>query len=489
MDAIKWKPIEDLPNDLVRTESNGLSGISAIWIEQSEKLKKSQSVARFNQQLKREWAIETGIIENLYSIDRGITQVLIEKGIHSSLIPHGSTDKPIDLVVSIITDQHETLDFLFDHVANRRALSTAFIKEIHALLTRNQRSISAIDQLGHNLETPLIKGDWKKLPNNPKRPDGAIHEYCPPEQVASEMDRLLSMHLTHQELTISPEIQAAWLHHRFTQIHPFQDGNGRVARCLTSMIFIKAKWFPLVVHRDLRSEYIDSCERADQGDLHPLIALFTKIQKKSFIKALSLSETVLTQESKTHFVIDAAVHQILSRIKVKEKERENAFLISMDLERETYEKLTSVCNELKNKFNKIASDYYASVEKSDEINRHWFRKQIIEMANKLNYFADTRTYAKWVRLKIIEERRSEIVISFHSLGVNFLGVIAGSAFIEYRDKDEDDAKSATIDGPYPIAEDIFQFSYNENESDIRKRYREWLDQTIVTGLDQWRRQL
>jgi len=22
-----------------------------------------------------------------------------------------------------------------------------------------------------------------------------------------------------------PEIEAAWLHHRFTQIHPFQDGN------------------------------------------------------------------------------------------------------------------------------------------------------------------------------------------------------------------------------------------------------------------------
>ena len=33
------------------------------------------------------------------------------------------------------------------------------------------------------------------------------------------------------------EIEATWLHHRFTQIHPFQDGNGRVARALASLVF------------------------------------------------------------------------------------------------------------------------------------------------------------------------------------------------------------------------------------------------------------
>ena len=46
------------------------------------------------------------------------------------------------------------------------------------------------------------------------------------------------------------EVEAAWLHHRFTQIHPYQDGNGRVARALASLLFIKAGWFPVVVTRD-----------------------------------------------------------------------------------------------------------------------------------------------------------------------------------------------------------------------------------------------
>lgn len=55
------------------------------------------------------------------------------------------------------------------------------------------------------------------------------------------------------EMEVSPEVEAAWLHHRFTQIHPFQDGNGRIARLLASLVFIKAGWFPLVVTRDDRA--------------------------------------------------------------------------------------------------------------------------------------------------------------------------------------------------------------------------------------------
>ncbi|MDF5727958.1 MAG: Fic family protein [Rhizonema sp. PD38] len=121
-----------------------------------------------------------------------------------------------------------------------------------------------------------------------------MHEYCHPMQVQSEMESLVRMHLEHIHLCVPPEIEAAWLHHRFAQIHPFQDGNGRVARALASLIFIKAGWFPLVINRDLRNEYIDALEEADKGNLTSLVNLFAKIQKKAFVKALSLSENVLS---------------------------------------------------------------------------------------------------------------------------------------------------------------------------------------------------
>ena len=100
------------------------------------------------------------------------------------------------------------------------------------------------------------------------------------------MDRLVALHHQHQDNQVPPEIEAAWLHHRFTQIHPFQDGNGRVARCLASLVFIQAGWFPLVLTRDDRTAYIQASEQADHDDLSGLVNLFSKSQKQAFIRSL-----------------------------------------------------------------------------------------------------------------------------------------------------------------------------------------------------------
>lgn len=104
-----------------------------------------------------------------------------------------------------------------------------------------------------------------------------------------------------------PGFKAAWLHHRFSQIHPFQDGNGRVARALASLIFIKANWFPLVATRYDRDEYLNALEQSDDGNLSSLISLFTKLQKKAFIKALSLSENVINDHEPITRVILAGI--------------------------------------------------------------------------------------------------------------------------------------------------------------------------------------
>src|SRR5438874_13396994 len=107
METYHWKPIEDLPEDWNNLASPELESLAAIWKEQSARLKTSDALKQFSERLRREWAIETGIIENLYSIDRGVTQLLIEKGIEASLIPHGSTDRPAELIVPILKDQAE----------------------------------------------------------------------------------------------------------------------------------------------------------------------------------------------------------------------------------------------------------------------------------------------------------------------------------------------------------------------------------------------
>jgi len=206
--SYEWRPIEDLPPDPTELSNSELGVLREIWLEQKDGLQSSAAVEEFNRRLRREWAIETGIIERVYTLDREITQVLIEQGIEASLIPSSATDKDPELVVRMIRDHEEAVEGIFQFVKRERPLSTSYIKELHALLTRHQESSTAVDTLGRMVTVSLLKGDYKKLPNNPQRPDGTVHQYCPPEHVAAEMDRLIQLHLQHGQRAVPPEVEA-----------------------------------------------------------------------------------------------------------------------------------------------------------------------------------------------------------------------------------------------------------------------------------------
>ena len=281
-----WRPIEDLPADWQDLADADLHRLAAEWCERRNRPGAERAVAEFTERLKREWAIETGLIERVYALTRGITEVLIEHGLREELIPSSATDRDPALVFDMLQDHAAAVDGLFDFVKRERQLSTSYIKELHSLLLAHQETASGRDTFGRRVEIPLIRGDYKKRPNNPVRQDGLVHEYCPPEQVASEMDRLVAMHLAHRERRVPPEVEAAWLHHRFVQIHPFQDGNGRVARALATLVVIRAGWFPLVVTDAGRAEYIDALAMADEGDLRPLARLFSSIPRRAFEGAI-----------------------------------------------------------------------------------------------------------------------------------------------------------------------------------------------------------
>ena len=109
------------------------------------------------------------------------------------------------------------------------------------------------------------------------------------------MERLIGMY-RNAEPSYPPEVKSAWLHHRFTQVHPFQDGNGRVARALASLVFLREGLFPLVIRESDRQEYIGALEAADAGDLSQLINLFARRQRDAILKALGLEQQV--QQSK-----------------------------------------------------------------------------------------------------------------------------------------------------------------------------------------------
>ena len=482
--AHQWSPIADLPADHCALAHDDLAVLRAVWQEQKAELEADDAVREFHVRLVRRLAIETGLIECLYTLDRGTTVLLVERGLDAALVPHGATNGDPEHVIRMIRDQHDAVTGLFDFVADRRELGTSYVKELHSVLTANQTHADAVDELGRPVKVPLRKGDYKQRPNNPREADGRIHEYCPPEQVASEMDRLIEMHHRHESEGVAPEVQAAWLHHRFAQIHPFQDGNGRVARTLTTLVLLKAGGFPLVVENAQRDVYIDALKDADQGELGPLVEMFARIEKKEFIRALG-GAAQATQQVQRQDAVIAAMHETLEKPRRELASTWNrAKELSAGLQGMAFEKLRQLAQKLDSELQPVAPSgrpfkFFADCNNGDD-KAHWFRYQVVETAKALGYFANVGSHHSWARLVLITPTRSEILLSLHGLGREFRGVIVGSVCVYEKDPNGDFVIPASNVGA--LTEEPFQVNYKEAGQAVADRFADWFDAAVVRGL-------
>ena len=423
-------------------------------------------------ELNRKWAIETGLIERVYHLDRGTTHMLIERGISEQLIPHRSGDHPAR-IAAMLRDHQNVVEGLLDFVGSQRELSVGYIKEVHAALMQNQETAVGVDASGKQRDVPLLRGAFKKRPNDPVTPSGEIHQYCPPEHVDSEMERLIAMHKEHAERDISPLAEAAWLHHRFTQIHPFQDGNGRVARSLASLIFIKAGWFPLVISsEESREEYLDALEAADNGNLSVLISLFAGVQRKFFRNALEFCSKESVHDTQAEAIIKSAAEKVNRRLRSAMTEGyEAAEKTAGELVRAAKQRLEKLQAQIKKDFPDNDVRVYFAPDKPrnrDESNI------AANGAKQLGYQPNFRAYSARVYLTITAQVSMHMF--FHGVGTEYRGVIACSALL-------------SVDGRLQPLNDVFQINYKEPSEKTRERFDPWLDDVILVGLRAWSNRL
>ena len=119
--AYKWHLIEDLDDDTKALTDGELESLKRVWANQKDEMVQLGTLDEFDKRLRREWAIETGIIEGVYTLDRGVTRTLIAKGIEAALIPHNATNRDPELVARIIQDHYEALEGMFDRLCEGAA--------------------------------------------------------------------------------------------------------------------------------------------------------------------------------------------------------------------------------------------------------------------------------------------------------------------------------------------------------------------------------
>ena len=208
----------------------------------------------------RSAAMETGAIEGLYVSNRGVTQtVAIQAAAWEATL-----DEIGPQVRGYFDAQLSALEHVLETAAGEKPITQVWVRELHAIICASQVTYRVQTAVGWQ-DHPLPLGEYKTRQNHVETADGSVHYYCPVDDVTAEMQKLVD-NMTSDAFTVAPAVaQAAWAHHAFTAIHPFADGNGRVARALASAFLYRSVRLPLVVFADQKERYFDALVAADDG--------------------------------------------------------------------------------------------------------------------------------------------------------------------------------------------------------------------------------
>jgi hypothetical protein len=214
-------------------------------------------------------AMDTGAIEGLYTVDRGFTMTVASQAFAWE---HALEEKG-EKVRELFEAQLEAYELVIDAATRRLPISEAWIRALHEKVCSGQPTYHVLTDQGYQ-EQELPKGRYKTQPNHVRLKDGSLHPYAPVDQVPSEMYRLLEQVRTPEFESAHPVTQASYIHYAFVVIHPFADGNGRVARALASVFFFRAHSIPFLVFANQKIFYFDALHQADQGEARPLLVFF-----------------------------------------------------------------------------------------------------------------------------------------------------------------------------------------------------------------------
>jgi Fic family protein len=128
-------------------------------------------------------------------------------------------------------------------------------------------------------------GEYKSYPNSVRTSTGEMFLYDSPEETPGRMGELMDWYL-NESSDLPPVSIAAEVHYRFIRIHPFDDGNGRVARLLVNYILMLHGFPPIVVESAGKDKYRAALQKADAGDVLAFHAFLAERQIASLELAL-----------------------------------------------------------------------------------------------------------------------------------------------------------------------------------------------------------
>ena len=143
-------------------------------------------------------------------------------------------------------------------------LTQHFIRTLHKTLLREDYTVYRTLPGGVQTSYVIHAGQYKTRLNSVITRYGDQFEYATPEETPALMSDLVDWYNDAERSgKFTPIELAAIFHYRYIRIHPFEDGNGRIARLMVNYILTRHDYPMIVVRSRKKKEYLEALHRTD----------------------------------------------------------------------------------------------------------------------------------------------------------------------------------------------------------------------------------
>lgn len=171
--------------------------------------------------------------------------------------------------------------------ATDNPLTETFIRQLHHTMLREDYTVYRKLPGGAQTSYVIHAGRYKTRPNSVITPTGERFEYASPEETPALMYDLVKWYNDEEKRDKLTAIEIASLfHYRYIRIHPFEDGNGRIARLMVNFILRRHNYPMIVIHSKNKKAYLRALESADAnvGPVPSIGAHASLAHIKGFVK-------------------------------------------------------------------------------------------------------------------------------------------------------------------------------------------------------------
>lgn len=191
------------------------------------------------------------------------------------------------------------------------------------------------------------------------------------DQVIGELRKAFEM----KDCKYHPIQIASWLHWSIARIHPFRDGNGRIARILQDYVLLKMNYVPSIIQiEDRDRNYYEALELADDGETRN----FEELIIKNALRVADQYVSIIMKESEKNSWLKGITEAASEKVKQSQHRKYSMYISSINRLKEEFQRtirqlegqLPSVDIKMMD-FGNFPFEKYEKICRKEKVDRLW----------------------------------------------------------------------------------------------------------------------